>query len=256
MKTTEPADYQHVLRPVAAMPADYPAGLCIPRHRHARGQLLLASGGVIEIRVGEHVWVVPNGRAVWIPAGVEHSVYVISAVAIYSLYIESGVNTGLRECCQVLAVSELLYALISAAMDIPLEYDPLGRDGQVMALILEELKSMAFLPLHAPMPDDGRLRIICQAITDDPGCNDTLAQWGLRVGATSRTLANHFRRETGLTFGRWRQQARLVAAVRQLAVGQAVSVVARDLGYASESAFIAMFRRALGITPARYFDRS
>lgn len=238
------------------MPADYPAGHRIALHTHARGQLLLASGGVIEIRVYEHVWVVPNGRAVWIPAGVEHSVYVISAVAIYSLYIASGANTELSERCQVLAVSELLSALISAAMEIPLDYDPQSRDGQIMALILTELTSMTFVPLHAPMPDDGRLRTICQAIIDDPDCSDTLAQWGLRVGATSRTLANHFRRETGLTFGRWRQQARLVAAVRQLATGQTVSVVARDLGYASESAFIAMFRRALGTTPARYFDRS
>lgn len=235
------------------MPADFPAGHRIPRHIHARAQVLLASGGAIEVTADENIWVVPHGRAVWIPAAIEHSVYIISATTIESLYIEASVDTGLSPTCQVLAVSTLLHALISDAMAIPTEYDVGGRDDMVMHLILAELESTSFVPLCAPMPRDHRLRIICQAISEDPSRTETLAEWGRIAGATARTLANRFRAETGLTFGRWRQQARLVEAVRQLAADQPVSVVARDLGYRSESAFIAMFRRALGTTPARYF---
>lgn len=255
MKSTDPEDYQHVSRPVAAMPKGFPAGHRIPRHSHWRSQLLFTATGVIEITADESIWVVPRGRAVWIPGGVEHTVYMIGAVTIYSLYIDPAVETGLRAGCQVLAVSELMHALISDAMNIPVAYDRHGRDGLLMQLILLELKSMECVPLHAPMPHDARLRTICQAIVDDPSRDETLAQWGATVGATARTLANRFCAETGLTFGRWRQQARLVEAVRRLAVGESVSVVAHDLGYRSESAFIVMFRRALGTTPARYFDQ-
>lgn len=254
MKSTDPDDYQHVPRPVATMPSSYPAGHEIALHTHARAQLLLATNGAIEITVDGNIWVVPHGRAVWIPAGIEHTVYIISAVTIESLYIDATTETGMNDDCQVVAVSPLLQALIAAAMAIPVEYDPGGRDGLIMQLILAELKSMPFVPLHIPMPRDRRLQIICQAISQQPGRSETLAQWGVIAGATARTLANRFRAETGLTFGQWRQQARLMEAIRRLAINQPVSVVARDLGYRSESAFIAMFRRTLGATPARYFS--
>lgn len=237
------------------MPHRYPAGHRIAPHTHARGQLLLASGGAIEITADGNLWVVPHGRAVWIPPEVEHTVHAISAVTIQSLYIEASVETGLRQACQVLSVSDLLHALIASAMDIAIEYDAAGRDGLIMRLILAELKSMPFIPLHIPMPSDRRLQTICRTIIHNPGRDETLEQWGALVGATARTLSNRFRAETGLTFGHWRQQARLVEAVRRLAVRQPVSVVAHDLGYRSESAFIAMFRRRLGTTPARYFER-
>lgn len=255
MKSTDPQDYQQVPRPIAAMPCDYVAGHQIAPHTHARGQVLLATGGAIEIAVGHSVWVVPHGRAVWIPATITHSVYIISSVTIESLYIDAKVDTGLGESCQVLSVSKLLHALVSAAMKVPVEYDLSRRDGLLMQLLLAELHTVPFVPLHISMPQDRRLQTICEALIRAPDRAETLDQWGGIVGATARTLASRFRAETGLTFGQWRQQARLVEAVRRLASGQTVSVIAPDLGYRSDSAFIAMFRRTLGTTPARYFDR-
>lgn len=182
MKSTHPADYQNVARAVAAMPAGFPTGHRIPRHAHQRAQLLLASGGALEITADENIWVVPSGRAVWIPADVEHAVYVISATTIHSLYIDAAAQTRLRPDCQVLAISRLLHALVSAAMDIPLEYEQSGRDGHVITLILLELEGMKSVPLHAPMPRDARLRTICQAIIDDPARSDTLTEWGAGSG--------------------------------------------------------------------------
>jgi AraC-like DNA-binding protein len=56
-----------------------------------------------------------------------------------------------------------------------------------------------------------------------------------------------------MNFNQWRQQLRLVHALRLLAAGAKVTAVALDVGYDSPSAFIAAFRRVLGETPARYF---
>ena len=94
---------------------------------------------------------------------------------------------------------------------------------------------------------------ICRAMLEEPGSARTLGEWGRRTGASSRTLARGFLRETGLTFGRWRQQARLLEALTRLAQGQSVTNVALDLGYESPSAFTSMFKRALGKTPSAYF---
>ncbi|MCP3702222.1 MAG: helix-turn-helix transcriptional regulator, partial [Alteromonas sp.] len=43
------------------------------------------------------------------------------------------------------------------------------------------------------------------------------------------------------------------AALTRIAQGDPVARVAQDLGYESQSAFISMFRKALGKTPGRYF---
>ena len=69
----------------------------------------------------------------------------------------------------------------------------------------------------------------------------------------SRTLARLFAGETGMRFVDWRRQARLAAALVRLAEGEDVATVARGLGYASASAFTAMFRQSLGKAPREYF---
>jgi AraC-like DNA-binding protein len=56
-----------------------------------------------------------------------------------------------------------------------------------------------------------------------------------------------------MTFGQWRQQARLLAALERLAVGDKVIDVALAMGYDSPSAFTSMFKRQLGQTPAAFF---
>jgi methylphosphotriester-DNA--protein-cysteine methyltransferase len=57
----------------------------------------------------------------------------------------------------------------------------------------------------------------------------------------------------GMSFGRWRQQARLFAALEMLAQGESVTEAAVAVGYDSVSAFIEMFRKMLGTTPQMYF---
>ncbi|SHL22883.1 helix-turn-helix domain-containing protein [Paraburkholderia terricola] len=67
-----------------------------------------------------------------------------------------------------------------------------------------------------------------------------------------RTLARVLIRQTGMSFGRWRQQLPLMLAVRWLGAGASVQQVADDLGYESASSFVSMFRKNLGSPPARY----
>jgi AraC-like DNA-binding protein len=253
-RSTNREDFETVPRPIGAMAKDFPDGFFIQPHAHPRHQLIHASSGVMRISTAQGAFVVPPHRAVWMPAHEVHDVRMAGAVAMRTLYVApETVAPVSRQCC-VVAVSPLLRELILRATALPLLYDQDGADGRVMALILDELRVLPVLPLNLPMPRDARLAKICRAILDDPASTLTLSGWGRRVGASSRTLARGFQKETGLTFGRWRQQARLLEALSRLAQRQGVTTIALDLGYDSPSAFTSMFRRALGRTPSSYFS--
>ena len=107
-----------------------------------------------------------------------------------------------------------------------------------------------------PMPSDRRLRPIAAELLKNPACGLSIEEWGGRVGASGRTLARLFIAETGLSFTRWRTQCRLLLARARLAEGESVTTVAHAMGYASDSAFIAMHRRVYGESPARLWRQS
>jgi AraC-like DNA-binding protein len=247
-------DFDTVPRPVVALATDYLPGHEIAPHRHRRVQLVHAATGVMTVTTEHGAWVVPPGRAVWVPPGVEHRIRAQGNLAMRTVYIAVGAGPQLGDDCCVVNVSPLLRELILAAMAMPRLYSPDGPNARLVAVLLDQLRSVDIAPLHLPLPDDRRLRRVTEGLLADPGNNRCLSDWAQVAGASGRTLARVFIRETGMTFGQWRQQVRLLEALRRMAVGQSVLTVAVDLGYESASAFIVMFRRALGTTPGRYFD--
>jgi AraC-like DNA-binding protein len=253
-RSTRGIDYQNVPRPVAALSDEYPAGHLDPRHSHARAQLIYATVGVMSVATDKVSAVVPPQRAVWVPAGVEHEVSCRSAVSVRTLYVDPAARPDLPTSCRVLEVSTLLRELIIEATVIPIEYDEAGRDGRVMALLLDELVSTAEAPLHIPMPRHERLVKVCRDLIADPGSKGTLNQWAEAASMGRRSFTRRFRRETGMSFAEWRQHVRLMEALSRLATGQQVTQVAFDVGYSSASAFMAMFHRTFGTAPMHYFN--
>lgn len=240
-------------RAVLAIARDYPARYHIARHRHRRAQLVYAEAGVMTVATDTGVWIIPPERAVWVPAGMEHAIDTGTGLAMRSLYIEERAAPLLPKTCCVVRVSPLLRELIVRAVDLPALYDEDGPDGRLMRVILDQLETLPVTPLHLPMPRDARLKRITDALIRDPANGDPLSRWARRAGASARTLARLFLKETRLTFGAWRQQLRLMKALERLAAREPVTQIALDLGYTSPSAFIAMFRRAFGVSPKRYF---
>ncbi|MHB8530563.1 MAG: AraC family transcriptional regulator, partial [Caulobacteraceae bacterium] len=231
---------------------EYPAGHIDLRHHHKRGQLLYSIRGVVAITTDEASFVVPPQRAVWVPAGVDHEAYCRGHVSCRTLYIDTEVVEGLPEHCQVIEVPDLLRELIVEATRLPIEYDEAGREGRVIALILDEIRASQAVRLHVPMPADPRLARVCGEILKDPSHPDDLDEWAAAAFMGRRTFTRSFRKETGLSFASWRQNVRLMEALSRLAVGESVTHVAFDVGYNSPSAFTAMFRRTFGVAPTSY----
>lgn len=243
-------DLEWVPRPVVALADEYPARFVDPRHRHPRAQLLYAAAGVMSVVTDEASFVIPPQRAIWMPAGVYHEVTCRSAVSVRTLYVDA--VDALPRDCRIIEVSELLRALILEAMALPREYDAAGRAGRIVALLLDSIAAPTTVSLCAPMPRDARLRLVCQALIEDPTRADSLDDWAARSCMSRRTFTRCFRDETGMSLAEWRQHVRLLEALARLACGQPVTTIAFDVGYESPSAFTAAFQRAFGVPPSRY----
>jgi len=257
--TTEPGDAPRYVRfdrgpmPVTAMAADYPPGHVTTPHQHPHAQLVHAVHGVMVVSTHEGQWIVPPTRGMWMPGGTTHWIRMVGHVQMRTAYIRPDAAPGLPDRCTVLGISPLLRELILAAIDIPLPYEPESRAGRLTRLLLDEVLLVPTLPLHLPYPTDAALRQICGALVKAPDTRLTLADWARQLAVDPKTIQRRFARETGMTFGQWRQQARLLAALEKLAAGTKVVDVALDLGYDSPGAFATMFRRQFGVPPGAFF---
>src|ERR1700744_2135496 len=102
-----------------------------------------------------------------------------------------------------------------------------------MALLVAELAQAPVIPLSAPFPQSPALAAKCHAFLERPSAHDTIARWAEDLALGRRAFTRAFRRETGMSFAEWRQQACLLAALPRLAAGEPVTAIALDLGYVS-----------------------
>ncbi|MGB3845562.1 MAG: helix-turn-helix transcriptional regulator [Sphingopyxis sp.] len=242
----------HVARPLVAIGHDYPDSYELAEHRHRRSQFLYAATGVMAVSTPNGAWVAPPERAVWIPAGTPHSVRMVGAVQTRSVLVEPGECAGRGGECQVVGVSSLLRQLLGAAAEVPPEYEVAGRDGLVMRLLMAEIERAPSIPLAVPFPTHAALARRCHEFLERPSAATTIDEWAGAMAINRRSFTRLFRRETGMSFAEWRQQACLSAALPKLAAGEAITSIAYDLGYDGPGNFSTMFKRILGVAPSRY----
>lgn len=241
-----------VPRPLIATRHDYPDGGTLPLHRHRRGQLISGICGVLVMSTPQGRWVVPPDFGLWIPPGVLHEVRMMGAVTTHSLYLEPALTGAMPDRCQVVGLSPFVRSLIVRAVDVPADYDPDSHGGAVMALIAYEMRHLPVQPLSVPFPTSPALADQCRRFLRRPAVHETIERWCESLGVSRRAFTRLFRRETGLSFLEWRQQACLAAALPRLVAGESVTSVAIDLGYDNPAAFTAMFKRVLGSSPRAY----
>lgn len=246
-------------RPVRLRARNLPADSHFEPHQHPWAQLAYCASGILQVTAQERdgaqeevTFIVPPSRAVWIAPAARHAVHVMQAAQFRTLYIDpSAVPVGWAGC-RVIRVSPLLRELVHALEATAI---PRARESALASLVLDEISQASAQSLGVPLPapdGDKRLRALCESVLRQPAAHPGLAGWAAEVGASERTLARLFATELGMGWQQWRQQVVLAHALPQLARGTPVGQVAQASGYASESAFSAMFKAAMG-QPPRHF---
>ncbi|MGK3989071.1 helix-turn-helix transcriptional regulator [Sorangium sp. So ce136] len=242
-----------VARPVNAIGLSMASGgIESEPHAHRESQLMYLVRGEMICEASSALWIVPPQSALWIPASVTHRIRAAAPLEGYSVFVEPGAAPDLpRDCCAV-SVTPLFRELLLRLAARPALYDLEGPDARLVGVLLDELATVSIEKHRLPMPSDPRLRRLVDAMAADPAIGVTTKTWARRIGVSERTLNRLLVEETGLSFGRWRQQLHIILALQKLSRGAAVQSVALDLGYESASSFVTMFRKALGTSPARY----
>lgn len=233
---------------ISTLAYDYPRGYNVPEHAHGSHQVIFATHGVMEVTVGQTLWLIPPQFAIWIPTRTRHSIRMPARVSMRTLYLRQSLARRMPQTCSVLQVAPLLRELI-------LEIVRRGAlrtnaaDRAMTDVLLAELHTASPMPTHLTLPKDQRALALAESLVANPGSRRPLRMLCKENGVSVRTLERAFRRDVGTDFETWRRQLRLMNAVERLVAGSSVKQVAYAVGYRQPSAFVATFRRSFGMTP-------
>ena len=248
-------DVDSFSRPIVALSAtSVTKGWENARHQHRKAQLIYSARGILNCEIEDGVWLVPPQCAIWIPGDLPHSARGTGETECYCLFVEPDAAPDLPKTCCTISVSPLLRELLLKAASIPELYALGGREGRLIATLLDELVAAPVEDLHLPMPRDPRLRSLAEMMLVDPTDKTSKADWATRIGMSERSMSRLLLHEIGMSFGRWRRQLHVILALQRLTKGDSVQTVALELGYENASGFVTMFRKAMGKPPARYLS--
>ena len=254
-------------RPVRAKCRLLEADTQVKPHRHPWGQLAISTTGTIRLTVAQGTYIVPPSRALWVPPGMEHAVTMVESADLRTLYffqthgrcgpdVADAEEAAWRQC-RVLNASDLLRAVVRELPTLPddslqLSAQDRAREHHLSELLLDEMRRASVVQLGVKLPQDKRLRLLCEDVLADPTRFETLEDWAQDTGASPRTVARLFRQQLECSFTQWRQQVVLAHAVSLAARNWPIQRIAAELDY-SPSAFSAMVRRTVGMPPAQFF---
>lgn len=200
----------------------------VPIHSHRKGQLIMALHGAVTCTADNSIWIVPPNCGVWIPGGISHTARATSNAKLSYLFVEPGTANLPAECC-ALSISPMIREMIGwlthERMDYPLD----SHAARIARVTLDELSNMPREHFNLPVSNNQKIRRIAETLTRNPADRRTLGEWASHVAMSERSFARLMIAETGLSFGRWRQQLHLVIALRELASGASVQKVASKL---------------------------
>jgi AraC-like DNA-binding protein len=220
-------------------------------HQHEDHQLIYASAGVLEVTVEDGTWFTPPTRAAWIPGGTPHIWQVHGATTVRFVGVPHGLYPTTEHDPVLLLVSPLFRELVVACSENGAATTPAA--GRMLDVLVDQLRPAPQPATMVPALADPRLREVQAIIESDLTRSPSLGELGRRVGASERTLSRLFRDTAGMSFTTWRNQVRLHRANLLLAEGRTVTQVAAACGFATPSAFVAVFRAAFGRTPGSMF---
>ena len=229
---------------------DHPVGVSVVWPVSDWPKLVFSAAGTLTVTSEDQLIVLPPNRALWVPAGSRHEMACRGAASIRTLYFHAEGAPHLPS--GPLQVRSLLKELIVETCRI----GPLLRTDAhhvcLAHLLRAEIDAAPASTAGVAIPNEELARKAAQLVIEEPARYSTAGTILKTVGCSRRTLERRFQTETGMSLGRWIQQARLVLSLQYLSERPSLLDVALAVGYASASAYAYAFRRHFGIAPIEW----
>lgn len=226
-------------------------------HTHDYHQLIYAISGTTQIETERARFLLPTGRAAWIPATTRHRA-LINDVEGASLYFAPQSVADPQRRVRILVATPVMREMILHALRWPLgatEHDPVAASFfHTLGLMCAEWLQSE-LPLSLPSAEHPAIKRAMDHVAADPA-HASLAGVLTVASMSERTFRRTFVRETGMTWQTWLGQARILEAASRLTQGRRVTDVAAEVGYASLSAFAKAFKQLTGESPVAFRRRA
>jgi len=230
----------------------YPEGGRIPRHSHDWDQLTLISESAAIVETDTLYVVHPLFKGLWLPAGVQHSIYSPRRFFLHALYFEPG-TLRTDSDPQVLGLDNLSRELILFLCSTPMASQRGARHAYALALLEEVLPESRPESFSLPRPRHERARKLADYFAAQPDDGRSVEIIAADIGGASlRTFERLFVEETGLSLAAWRRHSRLLTSLSLLAEGKSIGEVAHGVGYDSAAAFSTAFKQCFGVSPSSY----
>lgn len=223
-------------------------------HSHPRGQMFCVASGLVHVRTRHGSWMLPPQRAGWVPPNEPHSASMSGVMSGWNVFVSPALSGELPSKPCVMGVNELTWALVRRAATWKNDHHLLPHQQRLCDVLVDEFLRSPLEPLHLPMPSERRLLRVARKFLEQPGNRWTLSQWAAYGGMSSRTLSRLYMDDVHMSFAHWCQQAKLLFALERLSRDVPVATISDELGFATPSNFIAMFRRNFGESPGKYFS--
>lgn len=238
--------------PIHFRAAAVPANAIYPSHKHEGGEFVYSFKGVMEVKAAGQHFLAPPQYGIWLPPGIEHIGLNRREAGHCSLYIAADRCRRLPQTPCALSVSPLIVAMLDHLRAQPSGLAPTPENDRLLQVLVDRLAAAPCAGSYLPASTDPVLAPVLDALQAHPEDNRTLPELAAFAHTTERTLIRRCQRDLGMSLSEWRQRLRILKAMPLLAAGRSVEAVALDLGYASSSAFITMFRKLMNQTPAEF----
>lgn len=229
---------------------DDPALSIYPVHRHAWGEFVYAFNGVMEVNINQVNYLTPPPYGLWLPPNLHHSGLNRTSVSHATLYIHASLCQQLPQQAGILLTSPLVSAILLHLKQYSIKNT--AEHLRLLHVLLDQLQYTQYVPSYLPHTDHSNLKRILNYLHENPADQSALSELAQQINTTERTLARLAQKQLGMSLNEWRQRLKVMKAMSMLSEGKTVENIALDLGYANASAFIAMFKRWMEITPDQF----
>lgn len=235
---------------VIDMPKHYVDAL----HQHPWHQIIFPIRGILQTVAGQSKFLVPHTTAIFVPAGVKHESVSITKSTFIGLYINPKHGRDYDNELRSISVNALTKEIILKLGEEcnKEQYDDHDKIVRLLAVLFDWINDDEPFPFQLLIPEDRRIKLIFDEMSENPALNTSLEEWGEQVGASERTLSRLFIKEFNTSYKLWRQHLRLVHSLELLETEQSIQSIAHAIGYQNDSSYIKAFKERFGSTPQQH----